>query len=96
MASFKLTPAAKEDLKDIARYTQLKWGIKQRNLYLSDIDKRMAWLAENPQLGKSRDDIKPHYLSFPEGQHVIFYREVKGNVEILGILHQSMDFKKHF
>ncbi len=95
MAGFKLTPAAKADLKEIARYTQRKWGRKKRNHYLSALDDRFVWLAEDPQFGKSRDEIKAGYRSYPEGQHVIFYRELKGDIEVLGILHQNMDFKQH-
>ncbi len=36
--AFQLTTKAKEDLKNIARYTQENWGIKQRNIYLKQID----------------------------------------------------------
>lgn len=95
MAGFKLTLAAKADLKEIAHYTHQKWGRKKRNQYLSALDGRFVWLAEEPHFGKSRDEIKPGYLSYPEGQHVIFYRVVNKNIEILGILHQNMDFKQH-
>lgn len=95
MTGFKLTPAAEADLKEIARYTQRKWGRNKRNHYLSALDSRFAWLAEDPKFGRSRNEIKAGYCSYPEGQHVIFYREVKENIEILGILHQSMDFKQH-
>ncbi len=95
MAGFKLTPAAKTDLKDIARYTLHKWGRTKRNQYLSALDNRFAWLAEDPLFGKSRDEIKMGYRSYPEGLHVIFYRIAKNNIEILGILHQNIDFKQH-
>jgi len=95
MTGFKLTLAAERDLKDIARYTQRKWGQKKRNQYLSSLDSRFAWLAEDPQFGKPRDEIKAGYRSYPEGRHVIFYRNAKENIEILGILHQNMDFKQH-
>ncbi len=95
MASFKLTPSAEADLKDVARYTQRKWGRKKRNQYLSALDNRFGWLAEDPQFSKSRDEIKTGYRSYPEGLHVIFYRIVKENIEVLGILHQNMDFKQH-
>jgi len=95
MACYKVTPAAKADLKSIARYTQHKWGRKKRNQYLSALDNRFSWLADDPQLGKCRDEVKTGYRSYPEGLHVIFYRIVKGSIEILGVLHQNMDFKKH-
>ena len=95
MANFKLTPAANNDLKDISRYTERKWGREQRNQYLTALDSRFRWLGENAEYGKSRDEIKEGYLCYPEGRHVIFYRKVKNHIEILGILHQNMDFKQH-
>jgi len=95
MVNFKLTPAANNDLKDIARYTEHKWGREKRNQYLIALDSRFVWLGDNPEFGKSRDEIKEGYLSYPEGRHVIFYRKVSEHIEILGILHQNMDFKQH-
>lgn len=62
-----------------------------------DLDNRFSWLAENPQLGKNRDEIRPKYQSYPEGMHVIFYRESNSNecIEIIGVLHRSMDYELH-
>ena len=34
MKALELTKKAKEDLKSIARYTENRWGIEQRNLYI--------------------------------------------------------------
>jgi toxin ParE1/3/4 len=39
MAGFELTNKAKSDLKDIAIYTQNTWGNRQRNIYLTALDK---------------------------------------------------------
>jgi toxin ParE1/3/4 len=95
MPGFKLTPDALNDMLDIARYTEHQWGKKQRDYYLEEIDKRFHWLSENPDLAMPRDDIKPGYLSYPQNKHVIFFRTRSSHIEILGILHKSMDVKKH-
>jgi len=95
ITKFKLTPAALNDLKEIARYTQNKWGKKKRNVYLAALDKRFTWLSQNPDVGFSRDDIKSEYLSYPEGKHIIFYRKQKTCIEILSVLHQNMDYELH-
>lgn len=94
-SEFKLTPAALDDLRDIARYTQNNWGKKKRSIYLTALNNRFIWLAQNPTLGLSRDDIKSGYLSYPEGKHIIFYRKCNNWIDVLGILHQSMDFRLH-
>ncbi|SHJ75776.1 ParE toxin of type II toxin-antitoxin system, parDE [Malonomonas rubra DSM 5091] len=38
MSAFTLTEKAKADLKDIARFTQQRWGREQRNKYLELLD----------------------------------------------------------
>jgi toxin ParE1/3/4 len=94
MALLKLTPDAKADLKEIGRYTEECWGVKQPNDYLAQLDSRLPWLGRNPQLGKNRDQIKQGYRSHPDGSQFVFYREAPGSIEILGILPQHMDEEK--
>lgn len=45
---FVLTHKAESDLKSIGRYTQNTWGVRQRNNYLSAIDKGFHALAATP------------------------------------------------
>ena len=59
--SFRITPRAAQDLRNIPRYTLQTWGRKQRDTYLRAIDRRFSWLAENPNLGKPRPEIKDGY-----------------------------------
>jgi len=96
MSKYTLSPRAKQDIADIRKYTKEKWGSEQTKQYLSLLRNTMRGLSENPDLGKNRDDVKEGYRSFPEGKHIIFYRQVKDRIEILGIPHQSMDISSHF
>lgn len=45
---FDLTRLAQADLKSIARFTQERWGVRQRNAYLKEIDQVFRALARNP------------------------------------------------
>lgn len=92
----RVTPRARDDLKNIGRYTEQTWGKAQRNRYLKSIDTRFHWLAENPRLGKHRTDICEGYYSFPEGQHVIFYQVGANTIDIIGIPHKEMDIISYF
>lgn len=92
----RVTPRARDDLKNIGRYTEQTWSKAQRNRYLKSIDTRFYWLAEHPQLGKHRMDICEGYFSFPEGQHVIFYLVGGTNIDIIGISHKEMDIISYF
>ena len=92
----RVTPRAREDLKNIGRYTERTWGKAQRNRYLKSIEARFKWLAENPLLGKHRSDICEGYHSFPEGQHVVFYLFSSSTIDIIGIPHKDMDTISYF
>jgi len=96
MSRFRITPRARDDLKNIGRYTERQWGKAQRNAYLKDLEKRFGWLAENPQLGKHRSDVTAGYYSFPQGEHVVFYLVGQEGIEIIGVPHKEMDIISYF
>jgi len=96
MSGFRVTPRARDDLKNIGRYTQQQWGKAQRNVYLHDLERRFHWLAENSQLGQHRSDVADGYYSFPQGQHVIFYLVGKEGIEVVGVVHKAMDVVGYF
>ena len=96
MPGYRVTPGALEDLKNIGRYTEQQWGKRQRNTYLRALEKRIVWLAENPQLGKYRKDVAEGYYSFPQGEHVVFYMIGEKGIDIIGIPHKEMDIITYF
>ena len=92
MPQFRLTHAAKNDLKQIATYTKDQWGIEQRNSYLRQMDERFHKLALNPATGKPCDYIKPGYRKSFVGSHIIFYTsDSSGLINIVRILHKNSD-----
>ena len=94
MKAFELTNKAKEDLRKIATYTQNRWGRDQRNLYIKQLDDSFHLLSKNPLAGKECAHIKKGYRKFPQGSHIVFYKEgSKGKITIIRILHQSMDIE---
>ncbi len=92
MNKFLLSSKAKTDLMKIARYTQLTWGVSQRNDYLKVLDTTFQLLATEPELGLNCDYIREGYSKYPQASHVIYYKEHKDNqILIVRILHKSMD-----
>jgi len=96
MKKISITPQARADLRDIGRYTDKKWGRQQRFTYIRQLTDRFAYLAENPHRGRKRDELVGSPLSYHEGRHIIFYRSTADGIEVLRILHDSMDFLRHF
>lgn len=96
MAEFTLRQAVETDLEEIWCYTFTHWCLQQADDYIDAIMNRLQWLAEQPMAGKPRFDIKPGYFCFPEGRHLIFYQQHAECIEVIGILHQNMDYLVHF
>lgn len=92
MAQFQLSKEAKNDLRAIALFTENRWGKNQRNLYIQQLDHAFSMLAQNPNLGVSCDFIREGYRKFPQGSHLIFYKQsADATVLVVRILHKSMD-----
>lgn len=94
--SYRITPRALKDLQNIGRYTLKEWGREQRNKYLFALEKRFAWLADNPQMGTHRPEIQKGYFCYVQGSHLIFYLKREGGIDIIGIPHQRMDIGRFF
>jgi len=98
MGRFTITSKAREDLKDIGRYTKRIWGRAKRIEYLDLLRSRMRDLAQGKLSGRVCYDISGFPWSSHVGRHVIFYRPASSQdgIEVLRVLHDAMDFPKHF
>ena len=56
----------------------------------------MALLAENPEMGRTRNDLETNLRSFPVGNYVIFYEVIVGGIEVLRVLHGARDIPDIF
>jgi len=82
-------------LKSIWTYTEDRWGRAQAEHYLSDLGRTIEMLVAAPDMGPNRDDIRKGYRSLWREHHVIFYRLAGARVEVVRILHQSIDIPRH-
>ena len=95
MTGIIVSDRARENLRNIARYTEQKWGPDQKAIYLGLIEQRFGDIRRNPAIGAPRDHIKPGYRSVAASRHLIFYRESVGAIGIVRVLHQNMDVGHH-
>jgi toxin ParE1/3/4 len=95
MPKFKISAKALDDFKSIGRYTSRKWGKLQRNKYLGMIDDSFQAISHQPNIGMACNYIKPGYRKYHAGRHLIFYRQKSDHIEIIRILHDSMDIIRH-
>lgn len=94
-ARFTLSPRAQNDVDDIWNYTARRFGVEQAETYMRQIDSHTRLVAGEPSIGRACPDIRAGYFKYQSGSHVLFYRLVEGVVDIVRILHERMDFKRH-
>jgi len=95
MPKFTLSRQAQGSLQDIRAYTLERFGRQQTTAYLKMLQKRMKDLAAQPSSGKERGEIKLGYYSSYIGSHTIYYRVVDSQIEVIDVLHQSMEPMRH-
>jgi len=95
MTQYILSPNAQKSLRKIKAYSLEQFDEEQTITYLKLIEKKLQMIAKSPDIGRKREEIKKCYLSFLAGSHVIFYRESQSHVDIIDILHQSMEPYRH-
>lgn len=93
MPIHKLLPKAETDLEKIWFYTVKTWGIEQANFYIDEIDNVFRLLAEQPSLCRIREELNPPVRIHHHAKHLIVYTEAERSIDIIRILHESMDIE---
>ena len=70
-------------------------GDDRADLYIPELWRGIRFLAEDPRSGRPCDAIKTGYYRYSVGSHVLFYRLTATGIEIVRVLHQHMDFRRH-
>jgi toxin ParE1/3/4 len=104
----RLAAAAQFDYDEILLWTLEQFGERQALAYAEIIDDAFEALRDGPSLVgvRARDDIAPGLFSLHvarkkrRGRHFVLFRvERRGSarvIEVLRILHDSMDLARHF
>jgi toxin ParE1/3/4 len=90
VTTFRLSRLAEADLMNIGTYTLRTWGEDQTIRYIDGLEACCQRLADNPELGRACDHIRPGLRRMEHGRHVVFYRIKAGGVLVSRILHQRM------
>ena len=90
-----ISPAAKEDLKEVYQYGLRQWGQTQSDSYLEILKEKFWSLTEQPLVGTERPELLSGIRSLPIESHLLFYRVTANSVEIIRILHARQDPARH-
>ncbi|MGH9397231.1 MAG: type II toxin-antitoxin system RelE/ParE family toxin [Terriglobia bacterium] len=83
MTALRISPEAEADLDDVWLYmARESQSVDRADHFLDCFSTFFLRLAENPYLGRRRDDLRRAYRSFPVGDYLVIYR-VPANEEVL-------------
>ena len=93
---FVLSSETDFDLEEVFEYSYHKFGPNQATKYLSEIDEVFNKLLDNPEIGRTRSEIKKGLYSIPFGSHIIFYSIQPDYIRIVRVLHGIKDLPRNF
>lgn len=95
MSRYVLSPRAQRDLDSVWDYSASTWGVDHAESYVTTIWTAIMRVAGQPKQGRPCPEIRRGYFKVSAGQHVIFYRCIADGIDVVRILHASMDFDRH-
>ncbi|MDD4754234.1 MULTISPECIES: type II toxin-antitoxin system RelE/ParE family toxin [Proteiniphilum] len=93
---FEISEKAFEDIENIWLYTIESWSVEQADRYFNLLLDEIEYITEHPLSEKNADHIRKNYRYTKVKSHLVFYRYKKSEkkVEIIRILHHSMDVEE--
>jgi len=92
--SYRLSPRAVSDLEQIWFYTAQNWSMDQADAYVGALISAFDDLASGLRIGTILA-INAKYRKLLVGSHAVFYLGEPDAIDIIRILHQSMDVLQH-
>lgn len=91
---YRISKKAIEDLDSIWLYTKENWSVEQADRYYHLIINEIEYITHHFESGRPMNHIRAGYRASKVKSHLVFYRKGEDNmVEIIRILHQSMDIE---
>jgi toxin ParE1/3/4 len=91
--AYRLTHKAEEDLTEVFLSGIRDFGVIQAEAYLEELVQTFDLLADNPEIGRLREEFRPAVRIHPHGAHIVIYRDVDADVLIIRIRHGREDWR---
>jgi toxin ParE1/3/4 len=93
MGLIRRTRLFRQDYLDIWNYIADRNPAAASDL-LRDFESKLQLLSRFPGAGPARPELRPGLPSFPVGDYLLFYRPIRGGVELIRVLHGARDLRK--
>ena len=95
MDKFRFLPEAEKDLESIWQYTAKNWGVDHADYYIDGLVEIFKLLSENPLMCRERNEFTPSVHIHHHAHHLIVFILSKVGIDIVRVLHESMDVDTH-
>lgn len=95
MRDVVFSPRARADLDGIWDYTADGWDVEQADSYVRGLIEACVAVASGRRRGRSAEDIRAGYFKIAFVSHVVFYRLINEDLDVVRVLHQQMDVSRH-
>ena len=97
LSKYIVSKKAAYDIEDFRLYLITENGEKVAQEFFQKTYNKFKLLASYPDIGKSRENISPDLLMFPDVKlrRNIFYRKMDYGVRIIRVLSAYQDYKHH-
>ena len=92
MGLIRRTPRSLRDYKDIWDYIAAD-NTGAADKLLREFDEKLQMLSDFPRAGPARSELRSSLRSFPVGNYIIFYRPIRGGIELIRVLHGARDLR---
>ena len=89
------TPQAYLDVFEIAVFIAQD-NVEASDRFLDTLASKLELLSRSPKVGRVRDELAAGLRSLPFGTYVIFYKPIRGGIEVVRVLHGSRDIPALF
>ena len=90
MGLIRRTPTARNDYSAIWDHVA-EDNPDAADVLLRALDSALNMLSDHPHAGQRRSDLRPRLRSFPVGRYLVFYRPIRGGIELVRVLHGARD-----
>jgi toxin ParE1/3/4 len=95
MTQIQFTNAARQDLKDIFRYTVRTWGRPQAQKYSEQLKQHVTKIAQDMVFSRPVQNGRPNVQQSMVGRHILIFEQAGGHVLIIRVLHDAMVIPNH-
>jgi toxin ParE1/3/4 len=95
VARITLRSEAETDVLEIWGYIADD-SVVEADHWLDRLDEKFALWAEQPSIGRSREELAPGLRSMPFGRYVVFFMPQAEGIDIVRVLHGSRDVDQAF